>query len=92
LIGPTHINGGLGSIGRIHSTAVHPTTPSTLYVGGPGCGIWKTTGGGGSWTPVGDSLPTLALAALSVDPSTPSRVFAVLAGAGVFRSDDADSA
>jgi len=71
---------------------VHPTTPSTLYVGGPGCGIWKTTDGGGSWTPVGDSLPTLALAALSVDPSTPSRVFAVLAGAGVFRSDDADSA
>src|SRR4051812_4332078 len=89
LIGPTHINdGGLGSIGRIHSIAVHPTTPSTLYVGGPGCGIWKTTDGGGSWTPVGDSLPTLALAALAVDPSTPSRVFAVLAGAGVFRSDD----
>jgi hypothetical protein len=90
LIGPTHINdGGLGSIGRIHSIAVHPTTPTTLYVGGPGCGIWKTTDGGASWTPVGDSLPTLALAALAVDPVTPSRVYAVLAGAGIYRSDDA---
>jgi hypothetical protein len=90
LIGPTRINdGGLGAIGRIHSIAVHPTTPTTLYVGGPGCGIWKTTDGGASWIPVGDSLPTLALAAIAVDPVTPSRVFAVLAGAGIFRSDDA---
>ena len=89
LIGPTHIDdGGLGAIGRIHSIAVHPTTPSTLYVGGPGCGIWKTTDGGGSWSPVGDSLPTLALAALAIDPLTPSRIYAVLAGAGFFRSDD----
>jgi photosystem II stability/assembly factor-like uncharacterized protein len=33
-------------------------------------------------------LPTLAVAALAVDPLTPSRVYAVLAGAGIYRSDD----
>ena len=45
-IGPTRINdGGLGSIGRIHSIAVHPTTPTTLWAGGPNCGIWKTNDG-----------------------------------------------
>ena len=88
-IGPTKINdGGLGSIGRIHSIAIHPTTPSTMYVGAPHAGIWKTTTSGGAWTPVGDSLPTLALAALEVDPRTPSRVYAVMAGVGVFRSDN----
>ena len=89
-IGPTRINdGGLGAIGRIHSIAVHPTAPATMYVGGPGCGIWKTTNGGTAWKPVGDSLPTLALAALAIDPVTPSRVYAVMAGAGIYRSDDA---
>jgi len=59
-----------------------------MYVGGPGCGIWKTTDGGASWVSVGDSLPNLVLAALAVDPVTPSRVYAVLAGTGIFRSED----
>lgn len=90
MIGPTRISdGGLGAIGRIHAIAVHRAAPSTLYVGAPGCGIWKTTDGGTSWIPVGDSLPTLELAALAIDPITPSRVYAVLAGVGIFRSDDA---
>jgi hypothetical protein len=88
-IGPTRIDdGGLGAIGRIHAIAVHPATPTTLYVGGPGCGIWKTTDGGASWAPVGDTLPNLVLAALAIDPVTPSRVYAVLAGTGIFRSND----
>lgn len=90
LIGPTRINdGGLGSIGRIHAIAIHPTTPTTLYVGGPRSGIWKTTDAGATWTSVGDSLPSLGLSALTVDPVTPSRVYAVLVGVGIFRSDDA---
>ena len=59
-----------------------------MYVGAPGGGIWKTTDGGAAWAAVGDSLPTLGVAALAVDPITPSRVYAVLAGAGIFRSDD----
>ena len=92
-IGPTQIDdralGGVGAIGRIHSIAIHPTTPTTMYVGGPNCGIWKTTNGGAAWAPVGDSLPTLALAALAVDAVTPTRVYAVLAGVGIYRSDDA---
>jgi photosystem II stability/assembly factor-like uncharacterized protein len=89
-IGPSRINdGGLGAIGRIHSIAVDPTTPTTLYAGGPTCGIWMTANGGSSWAPVGDSLPTLALAALAIDPVAPKRVYAVLAGAGIYRSDDA---
>lgn len=88
-IGPTRIDdGSLGSIGRIHFIAVHPTTPTTIYVGGPACGIWKTSDGGASWAPVGDSLPNLIVAALAIDPVSPSRVYAVLEGAGIFRSDD----
>src|SRR5438093_2113211 len=89
-IGPTRINeGGLGAIGRVHSIAIHPTTPATMYVGAPRCGIWETTNGGAAWTPVGDSLPTLAVAAMAVDPVTCARVYAVLAGAAIYRSEDA---
>ena len=89
MIGPTRINdGGSGSIGRIHSIAIHPTSPTTIYAGAPRGGIWKTTDGGGTWAAVGDSLPSLAVAALAVDPATPSRVYALIAGVGVFRSDN----
>jgi hypothetical protein len=88
-IGPTLIDdGALGSIGRIHSIAVDPAAPTTLYAGGPNCGIWKTADGGSTWIPVGDSLPSLALAALAVDPVRSTRVYAVLEGEGFFRSDD----
>jgi photosystem II stability/assembly factor-like uncharacterized protein len=88
-IGPTQINdGGLGSIGRITLIAIDPATPSTMYVGAPRGGIWKTTTNGAAWMAVGDGLPTLGVAALAVDPITPSRVYAVLVGAGIFRSDD----
>lgn len=91
-IGPTRISdGGLGSIGRIHSIAIDPSTPTTIFAGGPRCGIWKTTNGGASWAPVGDSLPTLSVAALAVDPVTGTRVYAVMAGSGVFRSEDGGS-
>ena len=89
-IGPRRINagGGLGSVGRLSTIAVHPTQPSTLYVGGGDCGVWKTTNLGASWQPVADSLPTLKIGALAIDPSAPSRVYAATGDKGVFRSED----
>jgi len=88
-LGPTRINAGLGACGRLTAIAIDPTSPSTMYVGAPGAGVWKTTDGGASWRPVADSLPTLATAALAVDPSAPSRIYVATPGFGVFRSEDA---
>jgi photosystem II stability/assembly factor-like uncharacterized protein len=89
-IGPLSINnGGLGACGRLSAITINPAAPSTLYVGGQNCGIWKTTDGGTSWAPVGDALPTLAVAALAVDPTKPSRVYAATPGYGIYRSNDA---
>jgi photosystem II stability/assembly factor-like uncharacterized protein len=88
-IGPTRITFGLGAVGRLSAIAIHPTSPSTIYVGARGSGVWKTTNGGSSWQPLTDALPTLEIAAIAIDPSTPSRVYVATEHEGVFRSEDA---
>jgi hypothetical protein len=89
-IGPRHINttsGEGGAGGVLSAIAIDPANPSTIYVGSLGSGVWKTADTGASWRPLTDNLPTLAIAALAVDPITPSRVYAATP-AGFFRSDD----
>jgi photosystem II stability/assembly factor-like uncharacterized protein len=86
-IGPTRITRGLGAVGRITSIAIDPTSPTTIYAGARGAGLWKTTTGGSSWEPVADSLPSLNIAGIALDPSRPSRVY-VATPRGIFRSED----
>jgi photosystem II stability/assembly factor-like uncharacterized protein len=66
-----------------------------MYVGGGRCGLWKTTDGGTTWAAIGVSLPTMAIAAIAIDPSNPSQVYVATdnqvysaGGGGVFRSSD----
>lgn len=88
--------------GRLAAVAVHPSNSDIIYAGSPGelgyegCGVWKTTNGGKSWRPIADDLripgglPTLAIAAVAIDPSTnPERVYVATPDSGIFRSDDA---
>ncbi|MBV8295114.1 MAG: exo-alpha-sialidase [Mycobacterium sp.] len=46
-----------------------PLDANTLFVGTPGGGIWKTTNGGTTWTPLTDKQATLSIASLSLDPT-----------------------
>jgi hypothetical protein len=84
--------------------AVHPTDGSTIYAGSlsgdpsaaGGCGLWKTTNGGVTWRPIADSLPSLLVSDVVIDPTNPSRLFITTrdrqrAGNGVYRSIDAGS-
>ena len=103
-IGPTHISLDLGATGRVHCIAIHPSAPSTIYVGAPsaqtngGSGVWKTTNGGATWRPLTDDLPTLMVSTITIDPSAPERVYIVLLrpestggfqrGAGLYRSEN----
>jgi hypothetical protein len=94
---PNHVPplGEYNAVGRLTTIAVDPTDPQIIYVGSPGelgqegCGIWKTTNSGQTWQPIGDSLPTLAVAAIALDPTDHNRLFIATADKGVFRSDDA---
>jgi hypothetical protein len=80
-IGPSPIpNGQTTSIatpvsGRITAIAVDPADANTVYIGGAQGGVWKTTNGGTSWTPLFDSQATLAIGALALAPSDPNILY-----------------
>ena len=90
---------GPGNIGgRIRSILIHPTTPSTMWVGSVSGGIWKTTNGGGTWAPVDDFMANLAVSTLVMDPTDHDVMYAgtgegvlqgdAIRGAGIFKSTD----
>jgi hypothetical protein len=62
----------------VSALAIDPTTPSTLYAGTNGGGVFQSTNSGGSWSPVNSGLSggALTVYALAIDPSTPSTLYA----------------
>src|SRR6185436_13175582 len=69
-------------------------TPYSLESGGEGSGLWKSTDGGDTWTNISRAkgLPkgTLGIIGVSVSPSNPQNVYAIIEAeeGGVFRSRD----
>jgi len=91
-IGPGNIGG------RIRALAISRTSPSTMFAGSVGGGIWKTTNAGASWTPVDDFMASLSVSSIVFDPVNAGVLYAgtgegygnsdALRGAGIFRSVD----
>ncbi|MBX7187700.1 MAG: hypothetical protein K1Y01_21340 [Vicinamibacteria bacterium] len=90
---------GPGNVGgRLRAILIHPTTPSKMWVGSVGGGIWQTTNGGGSWTPVDDFMANLSVTTLAMDPTNSNTMYAgtgegyfntdAIQGAGIFKSTD----
>ncbi|MBI3569275.1 MAG: hypothetical protein HY084_13835 [Gemmatimonadetes bacterium] len=73
-MGPAPIAGN--NSGRVAAIAVHPTNPQIIYAGGAQGGVWKTTNGGASWTPLGDAQCSLAIGSITIDPVNPNIVYA----------------
>jgi hypothetical protein len=80
--------------GRISSIAIHPTNPSIVYAGSASGGVWRSTNGGATWTPLTDFQCTLSTGAVAIDPVDPTIVYvgtgepAVSSGCGLLRSFD----
>ena len=74
--------------GYVSALAINPNTPSTLYVGTGGGGVFKSTDSGDSWKPAGTGLLAPVVLALAVEPNTPSTLYAGTWGDGVFESTD----
>ena len=74
--------------------------PREAYFGATGGGLWKTTDGGASWTPVTDGqLKSASVGAVAVSESSPDVVYIgmgetcirgnIMAGDGIYKSTDA---
>jgi hypothetical protein len=68
--------------GAIGPVVIDPLNANTKFVGTPAGGIWKTTNGGTTWSPLTDKQASLSIASLSLDPTDPtSRT--LIAGTGL---------
>ncbi|HWR13616.1 MAG TPA: hypothetical protein VN577_02215 [Terriglobales bacterium] len=93
LIGPAQISG------RIVSLAVNPKNRAHFYVGVASGGVWKTTNGGTTFTPVFDGEGSYSIGYLTLDPKDPNVIWvgtgennaqrSVSYGDGVYKSEDA---
>ena len=90
---------GPGNIGgRTRAILIHPTTPTTMWIAGVAGGIWKSTDGGGTWTPKADLLVNIAVNSMMLDPRNPDILYAgtgegyfngdAVRGAGILKSTD----
>ena len=82
-------------IGRVSCIAIDPGRDAHL-LGSAGGGIWESKNSGTTWPPCTDTMPSLAIGALTFDPSNANRVYAgsgegnfyANLGAGIYRSTD----
>ena len=68
-------------VGAVQSLLIDSSDNNTMYVGAVNGGIWQTTNGGSTWTPLTDNQQSLSMGGMAFDPGNPSRI---LAGFGAF--------
>ncbi len=100
-IGPTKanyaINGGTLNVtdsGRVNAIVTDPATPSTIYVAFSGGGVWKSIDSGAFWQAKTDTLGSLSVGALEMDPNNSNTLYLGLGdpfdgtGIGLVKSTD----
>jgi hypothetical protein len=75
-----------------------PGKPSLVYVATASGGLWKTTNGGVSWTPIFERQNTISIGDMAIDPNNPDVIWvgtgesnvrnSVSFGDGVYKSTD----
>jgi PKD repeat protein len=74
---PLQSNGSKRGIGRVNSIAFHPTDPSTLYVGAPAGGFWKSLDAGQTWITTSDFLTNLGVSDIAVNPNNTDEIYII---------------
>ena len=87
--------------GRVTAIEAVAGDPDTVWVGAASGGVWKSTDGALTWTPVFDDQPVSSIGALAIDPRDPDIVWvgtgegnprnSVSIGDGVYRTTDGGS-
>ncbi len=104
-IGPSNANfaqnGGTLNVtdsGRVNVIIVDPNDTDVIYVGFSGGGVWKSTDGGSNWIPKTETLGSLSVGTLEMDPSNSSTLYLGLGdpfdgtGIGLVKSTDGGDA
>jgi hypothetical protein len=102
-LGPTTVPNGqtygskrINVSGRIATIAVDPSNAAHVLAGAANGGVWESFNRGNSWAPRTDYAATLAVGAVTFDPSNPRTAYCGLGegnwwswlGTGVLRSTD----
>jgi len=81
-IGPTSITNGQalsgGNIavsGRVTAIVVDPTDAAKVYLGTAQGGVWRSLDGGTTWVSIFDGAQSLAIGALALAPSDPTKLY-----------------
>jgi photosystem II stability/assembly factor-like uncharacterized protein len=84
-LGPTNISG------RVTDVAVAEPRGETytMYIGGAGGSVWKTTNEGVTWTPVFEREITASIGDIAIAPSDHDQVWVGTGEANIFRSSHA---
>ena len=70
LVGPTTtIPTGGGGAGRVNFVRFDPAASTTIYVGSPGGGLWKSTNSGSTWSTGTDNLAVIGCTDLAIHPT-----------------------
>jgi photosystem II stability/assembly factor-like uncharacterized protein len=85
--------------GRAEAAAGIPGHPNIYYFGAAAGGVWKTTDGGLTWTPIFDREPNSSIGAIAIAPSNHDIIYVgtgeqclrndITFGDGVYKSTDA---
>ncbi len=83
-------------VGRLNAVAFHPTDTNKIYVGAPAGGLWISNDGGNTWKTTTDTLASLGVSSIAIDPINPDTIYIGTGdrdasdsyGRGVFRSND----
>lgn len=91
-LGPTDWNATSGwnpGVGRITGLAIDEGDENHMIVGANTGGVWRTTDGAQTWTPLSDYFSNLSVYSVAIDPSDSDTYFFGSTNGRIFKSTDA---
>jgi photosystem II stability/assembly factor-like uncharacterized protein len=83
---------GVGADYTVNCLVIDPHNSNIVFVGTDGMGLYRSVDGGGSWTPINNTLPQqgheLVCLSLFIDPVYSSTIYAAFRDFGVYQTTD----